>query len=426
MTNLPKHRVELVKPFNHTGVDYTGHLWVKGSTGNIKMYLSIFTCLNVRAVHIEIVPDMTTHNFILAFLRFVNLYGVRSTLYSDNAWTFVAGVNILESAMVTDEFSKHFHNFNIKHIRIPAYTAWVGSTWERLIRTIKSCLYKTVGRSRLNYFELLTIIGDIQSAINFRPLTYRSSERDLEIITPNSFLKFNTNPFLLLRNSEDNQIWEVDPPTRKILLESLDHRNEIFNHFKEIWYDNYLLSLRGNYRQLHEHNWVNRVKAGDVVLIKLPNKPRPYWLLGRIQELIVGFDGKVRSVKVKRGDGQLVHHSINHLYPLELSLTHSHNDSYGISNAESEENLGFEGSDNQSAVVNELPEGSSSEDSIKASGENRIEISARDLGNIVDTELDKSMSKDSLANDAVGARPKRLAAKACVNKMQKWCQSLNQ
>ena len=56
----------------------------------------------------------------------------------------------------------------------------------------------------------------------------------------------------------------------------------------------------------------------------MPNKSRPYWLLGRVLELIVGHDDKVRSVKLKRGDGVIVHHSINHLYPLELSLTHNH------------------------------------------------------------------------------------------------------
>ena len=86
MTNLPKHRVNFIKPYMHTGVDFTGHLFVKNEFGeNSKMYLLIFTCLNVRAVHIELVPDMSAQSFVLAFLRFVNLYGVPSYLYSDNA-----------------------------------------------------------------------------------------------------------------------------------------------------------------------------------------------------------------------------------------------------------------------------------------------------------------------------------------------------
>ena len=87
------------------------------------------------------------------------------------------------------EFNEHFQVYNIKHIRIPLYVVWVGSTWESMIRTIKSRLYITIGRSRINYFDLLTVISDIQNAINSRSLTYRcSSDSNLEIIMPNCFL----------------------------------------------------------------------------------------------------------------------------------------------------------------------------------------------------------------------------------------------
>ena len=88
-----------------------------------------------------------------------------------------------------------------------------------------------------------------------------------------------------------------------------------------------MLSLCEYCRDLHQCNWVNKIKAGDVVLIKTPNKTRPYWLLGRVLERIAGYDNAVRSVKLKIGDGLVVHHSVNHLYPLELSLTHAYRDS---------------------------------------------------------------------------------------------------
>ena len=70
MTNLPKHRINFIRTFQHAGIDFTGHLWVKNKKDeNVKMYLGllIFTCLNVRAIHIELVPDMSTHSFVLAF-----------------------------------------------------------------------------------------------------------------------------------------------------------------------------------------------------------------------------------------------------------------------------------------------------------------------------------------------------------------------
>ena len=53
--DLPKHRVNLIRPFFHTGVDYTGHLWVEDpdTKQRSKMYILIFTCTCIRAVHVE-------------------------------------------------------------------------------------------------------------------------------------------------------------------------------------------------------------------------------------------------------------------------------------------------------------------------------------------------------------------------------------
>ena len=69
----------------------------------------------------------------------------------------------------------------------------------------------------------------------------------------------------------------------------------------------------------------------DIVLIKNPAKGRHQWRLGRVMELIYGSDNKVRSAKILKGDEnwrtkvrKLELHSIGHLYPLELSITHNH------------------------------------------------------------------------------------------------------
>ena len=59
---MPKHQMNLVKPFNHVGVDYTGHFWIQDEVrgGTVEMFVLIFTCLNIRAVHFELLPDMST------------------------------------------------------------------------------------------------------------------------------------------------------------------------------------------------------------------------------------------------------------------------------------------------------------------------------------------------------------------------------
>lgn len=69
-------------------------------------------------------------------------------------------------------YPKVTNSYNIKHLTILLYSAWVGSTWKRLIRKIKSCLYKIYWRFKINYFDLLNTLLDIQNSVNARPLTY--------------------------------------------------------------------------------------------------------------------------------------------------------------------------------------------------------------------------------------------------------------
>ena len=150
-------------------------------------------------------------------------------------------------------------------------------------------------------------------------MTYHSFEDQIQAVTPNFFLKFYCNPNLILK-LEPDEIWaEPNPDT---ITQTLEVQEEVFNNFKALCYEGYLLSLSIKSMNLFEANWENQIKIGDIVLIKLPNKPRPFWLLGRVLEVIVGHDDKIRSVKVKQANNKIVQHSINNLYPLELSITH--------------------------------------------------------------------------------------------------------
>ena len=45
MMDLPTYRVNLIRPFAHTGIDYTGHVMVKKGEVELKYYMLIYTCL---------------------------------------------------------------------------------------------------------------------------------------------------------------------------------------------------------------------------------------------------------------------------------------------------------------------------------------------------------------------------------------------
>ncbi|XP_050423619.1 uncharacterized protein LOC126835225 [Adelges cooleyi] len=75
MGDLPSPRVELHRPFLHVGMDYGGPFVVKESrrrnTKTTKVYLALFICMSVKAVHLEVVSDLTTDAFLAALDRFV-------------------------------------------------------------------------------------------------------------------------------------------------------------------------------------------------------------------------------------------------------------------------------------------------------------------------------------------------------------------
>lgn len=70
VSSLPVPRVEFEVPFRNSGVDFTVNLRVMEGTIERKMYLLLFTCLSIRAVHIEVVPDMCVLSLFQALVQF--------------------------------------------------------------------------------------------------------------------------------------------------------------------------------------------------------------------------------------------------------------------------------------------------------------------------------------------------------------------
>ncbi|XP_037930364.1 uncharacterized protein LOC119665129, partial [Teleopsis dalmanni] len=99
MGNLPGHRVQPARPFLSTGVDYCGPIWVHYKTRGKrpqKAYIAVFCCFATKAVHLELVTDLTTDAFIGALKRFIARRGRCKTLYCDNATNFVGAKNKLQ------------------------------------------------------------------------------------------------------------------------------------------------------------------------------------------------------------------------------------------------------------------------------------------------------------------------------------------
>lgn len=90
MADLPRDRLLPDNPpFTHTGVDYFGPFLIKRGRSLIKRYGVLFTCLTVRAVHIEVANSLDTSSCINAIRRFISRRGQVSTIRSDNGTNLI-------------------------------------------------------------------------------------------------------------------------------------------------------------------------------------------------------------------------------------------------------------------------------------------------------------------------------------------------
>ena len=82
---LPMTRVTEATLFSRTGLDYLGPMFVRTGKDQQKVWICLFTCLVTRAVHLELLRDMSTEEFLLAFRRFISQRGCPNEIISDNS-----------------------------------------------------------------------------------------------------------------------------------------------------------------------------------------------------------------------------------------------------------------------------------------------------------------------------------------------------
>ena len=95
-TNFPDYILSQDNPpFTFIGVDYLGPIFVKDDLKCTKNWICLFTCLNVRAIHLEVIDDMSTENVLLCLRRYFARRGTPSLIISDNAPNFKLGNSVI-------------------------------------------------------------------------------------------------------------------------------------------------------------------------------------------------------------------------------------------------------------------------------------------------------------------------------------------
>ena len=313
---LPKARIEDPTPFSVCGVDFTGAMYIREGDGERKVYICLFTCATTRAVHLEVVLDMTVDSFMLAFRKFTSRKSLPRMMMSDNASTYLAAADELQQLLDCTSLKEALGSHGVTWQFIPKRAPWYGGYWERLVGLTKQALKKTLGRSFVTLPILETIVVEVEATLNDRPLTYVSADvADVEPLTPAHLLygrRMTSLPHSDFEDLEDPDYGASDAQMRK----RLTNHARLLLHFQNRWKREYLTSLR----EFHKASGMNmqNVEVGDVVLIH-DDGPRLQWRLGIVDSLLQGNDGLVRAVNV-RTNNRITSRPISRLYPLEVSL----------------------------------------------------------------------------------------------------------
>ena len=166
----------------------------------MKRYGCLFTCLKIRAVHIEVVHSLDADSFINALQRFIARRGQVKMLISDNGTNFVGASKELQVAIEkwnTNRIDNFLRQNSIQWKFNPPSASHMGGVWERQIRSVRRILNVLMKEQVVDDESLSTLFCTVKSIINNRPLTTVSDDhRDPEPLTPNHLLLMRRSPEL--------------------------------------------------------------------------------------------------------------------------------------------------------------------------------------------------------------------------------------
>ncbi|EPB71855.1 hypothetical protein ANCCEY_09046 [Ancylostoma ceylanicum] len=302
-----------------------------------KCYGSIITCTVTRLIHLDVVSDQSTHAFLMMLRRFFARRGVPKSITSGNAPTFTLAESILsdlrQSAQRDASIARELSNREVAWKRITPYAPWQGGFYERLIKSVKHSLHKTLGKAILSLEELPTVIIVIEGLLNTRPLTYVSNELGNDsIVRPIDFLQKAAAHLMLISypwtcDTEDSLDPDFVTPeqqavlqTKRQAIDALQSSCAITEKFWKTWQDQYLTSLREKHTlQIgKKRGGILIAKTGQVVLMQDEVQPRHSWKMGIINTLVLNAHGTTREAIVRLPSGRLIRRPLKLLVPLEL------------------------------------------------------------------------------------------------------------
>ena len=264
MADLPEDRLTRSAPFTFVGVDVFGHWEIttrrtRGGSANSKRWAVMFTCLYNRAVHIEVVEEMSTSSFINAMRRFVAIRGKVTEFRSDRRTNFVGAVSELKMNSINvdgDHIRTYLDENKMTWHFNPPHASHFGGVWERMIgvarRIHDGMLLEFKGRC-LTHEVLVTFMVEVTAVMNSRPIVPVSSDPEMPfVLSPG---------VLLTQKTSDCNIDFHDMDIKDMYKSQWKTVQVLANTFWKRWKEEYLSSL--------QLSVTKNLRSGDVILFCL-------------------------------------------------------------------------------------------------------------------------------------------------------------
>jgi len=251
----------------------------------------LFTCLSVRAVHIEVVDEMSSSAFINALRRLIAIRGPVKMYRSDRGTNFVGatdhiGVDVIN---VEDGDTKDFiAKTNSVWVFNSPHSSHMGGIWERMIGVSRRILESMLSNTHtLTHDVLATLMAEVSAIINSRPIVPVSTDPECpEVLSPSALLT--------MKLDLDQQ--PVDEMSLKDLYKDQWKRVQyLANQFWLRWRKEFLQSLQTRPKWHHDQS---PLKVNDIVLLRDYDVPRNCWPKGRVNKIFPSTDGKIRKVEL--------------------------------------------------------------------------------------------------------------------------------
>ncbi|XP_068210785.1 uncharacterized protein [Palaemon carinicauda] len=326
-TNPPKI------PFSYIFVDHLGPYYVKVNGKKSKVWLLCLTCLWTRAINLKLCLDLSTKEFLRSLQMHCFEYGILQLVLSDLGSQIVAGANSITNFLNDSEVQSYFHQNNVKPIKFEQYFKGcnkMGGLVETCVKLTKKLLYTSIHKHVLYLRDFEFFVGQTVHLLNKRPIAFKEALRDTmcdeipDPITPEilihgrSLLSVSIIPELHV--VDDDPAWLAKGNNVGNIVDGYLELGKVRQKLIDLYHSEFVKNLiyqatkdKDMYRPVTH----NKLKVGDVVLLKESNMKPVSYLMGVVKDVVVNDINEVTGAVVLKGaTRELVNRHVTSLIPI--------------------------------------------------------------------------------------------------------------